>query len=1436
MPPKRKRNRVPLSCTICRKRKVKCDKTRPHCKQCEKTGMSHLCHYMEQSWAEEAEKELSKDVELKELRDRVKSLEEMLNKVHSNNNSPPESITNDLSLTSNSISNSQNVIKLSDKNKKCLKGETPDSKKEDDSKLSQEEQLFSKYDNDELDLTKRFDMLHLKNTGTVHLGATHWLAIMKGDPYLKLLWSHIFTIRERINEWYIQMSTTNNANGKIKRNSIGNCPVGHPTKNAFLPGSNACPVSQKFEDNNDNNTNTSGIPTCPVAHDKNKNISSDTGDAGANRCPIIHNAKTAKTSVNKCPIDHTKLKKPQELPSFDVLSRKCPIMHDKTPTPPPTSHSSYSVGSANNNSVTSRKNSASSSLYKNLDLNSANNEQEIIEKVIKELNKLLPPQRIIALLINKFFKFLYPVIPILDEQSFKSQIAQIIQPPTLPGDNISIKINKPLDCCILGILVIILRLTWLSLPSNGCNIDLGIFHGSNLALGKLATNHSAFTASQAKDENLILKFEIPTLAVNLIRKYLVRFDEISSFSNKNVNITTVQFAIFYKIYLISCPESSESFQNSGSFMTTGHDNETHQVLLSSIVQMAFSCGLHRDPDNFPQLNTDVFPAASKNKNENSNSNGNTKKKNKQPSTGNAPVFNKEVVANTERLKHTWRKTWFFIVSLDVQQSLSLGAPRLLRNLGDFSDTKLPCASKIDYVSDIKELIVVKNYTLFFQIDLCIIAVLNHILNVSLSRSVRKFELDELISILKKLSYGEDDNNSNINDIVNTLINKGLLFTSEATALNTSISSVNKPDDYDSVYTLPTLKKILYSTSDGLKDDSSTSNSKKLDLPHETTTKAVFFSKHLTIRMLLYLLSYILFTNYEPMGNDDADTIPLSRKYAQDSLNYAMDGFRNSLVFFINTKSQSGGNGSIFNYMEVLLTPSCLDVCHRALQFMICLILRARCGPLAGISECPIITTTTTTENSSSGSEDETSEKTANSNNTGKKGCPYSGNSGAGDSLFDNNEVLQMSDDLANILLCRMELFHKLTKQISEKYTYASKMTRSTGFFLTLLKTQSSKNKTRSRNASTANESSAGNNNKTLPTIKTPGIANMARFFKNIPSLIISAGGEQLKRCPVYQDAIGFLPIKSPNLNSGNVAGRPPQDKSRIQAANTSAGGRLSKIKTAYNPITYRTVSSRTSDIRRGSEEIGLDPLSKGVADGNNDPVKRRKLSSDIFIPSSEPPVITPKTRMFNDTLPLPNTDLTYITNNSNAATPLTDTVNVRPQIPVLSPNIKMKEETPVTLLATPNLNSLQASANLPLTEMPNATSTNAVANGDNTQFLSPSILSEETSSSINYTPDFEEFLKQNADLTGLIINPSSIVEAVGFDHEYKETLFNVGGIKSRKGSEVNSVWNVNEDFIDMENTGIEGLSEIIHGRTSTGNVNDNGVARNANFNDMDIWE
>ncbi|SMN21954.1 similar to Saccharomyces cerevisiae YLR256W HAP1 Zinc finger transcription factor involved in the complex regulation of gene expression in response to levels of heme and oxygen [Maudiozyma saulgeensis] len=1235
---KRKRNRIPLSCTICRKRKVKCDKIRPHCNQCTKTGVAHLCHYMEQSWAEEAEKELSKEAELKNLRDRVKYLEKALSKIHSSNsnsntvantpdnnnmniNSPVPSIGNSNSNNSNG-NNSMLVMNDSSTSSNASGGADRQTQSNSDdlgSLVSTTNHPSTanprdKYDNDELDLTKQFDMLHIKNNGTIHLGATHWLAIMKGDPYLKLLWGHIFNIRERVNDWYSQRMVGNSGgatNGKrpphqsksfqnLQSASSGKCPIDYkslvgtaqakamgiktdtpPPPNSAssstpvaphpLPAGSSgdiskCPVAHRFVDvrpavkKEPQSSPMTGmasvgssmsiaphplpvgsngdISKCPVAHGfpMEANETAEDSERNENDMSNQHMKRTEsdnKTNTRTAPVSAT-----NPLPSFQKLTSKCPVPHETEPS-----------------------------------LMAKATEQMTYEQIITKVVSMLPPRHIILTFIDKFFKHIYPIIPIIDEQNFKNHLVQILH--ETPDKKLELHMAKSSDYCNLGIMIIILRLTWLSLPANRCEINLG---NTELTNSYLASHLNINTNSNNKEDNQLMKHETPMELLNLVKDNLIKFDKISSISNNNINLTTIQFAIMYKIYMMNSPtEGFANKRNNNSFHSisdpNSHDSELNQILLSSIIQMAFSCGLHRDPDNFPQLNVvstygqsaagTTMNVGNSNQRNNSNSNGASG-----TSEGNSSA--KENQITTERFKHTWRKIWFYIVHLDVQQSLTLGTPRLLRNLKDFSDTKLPSASKIDYVRDIKELIIIKNFSLFWQIDLVIIAVLNNILNVFLAKNVRKFELDELIQSLSNLTYAK----KSIGDVLNDLINNGLLTTSEG--------SINFQDYTDESYGLPSLEEIISSTATPIGNSSvsspmsamntpgsttgaspassvsgkkhlGTPSEKKFELPHESTTKALFFTKHLTLRMLLYLLNYILFTHYEPMGSQDSGTIALTKNYAQQTLNFATDGYRNCLIFFNNVKRDKilHNHSTIFDYVNILLTPHCLDIGHRALQFLVCLTLRSKCGPIGGMKENIF-------SNNSSGGEDSDndSHSSDSSSNYGSTRDPLELSSN-----MINNIVLDSVADfqLANILIARMKLFQKLTKQIAVQYPYAARTYRSTGFFITLL----------------SGHKKGGFN---LTTWKHPKISG---FFKNVPSLIMSGNTDQLKRCPVYQDALGFVGPRVPS---------------------TSSNTQLPPIRSSYKPITYTN-----SNIRKLEQQAEKDASEK-----------RRKLNNTVVTPALNP--------------------------------------------------------------------------------------------------------------------------------------------------------------------------------------------------------------------------
>ncbi|CCF59983.1 hypothetical protein KAFR_0I02030 [Kazachstania africana CBS 2517] len=1112
---KRKRNRIPLSCTICRKRKVKCDKIRPHCNQCTKTGVAHLCHYMEQSWAEEAEKELSKENEIKNLKERIKHLEKSLLKVSSNLNTP-ENISNTMSPLSNH-STVENLSSSANNNYK------------------------DKYDADELDLTKQFDMLHIKNNGTIHLGATHWLAIMKGDPYLKLLWSQIFSIREKVNEWYSKKTVLNR--NKLVINS----------KNHHNKG------TQQYTPNNNNNMNFTeagllaphplpvgsdgDIRKCPVAHRMRPDESLIAphplpvgSDGDIRKCPVAHNMKQEETliaphplpvgsdgDIRKCPVAHKMrpeetLIAPHPLPvGSDGNIAKCPVAHKM--------NSEYPV----------IKKEEQISLKENISTDTSFSSSLTTDQIVKEIASMLPPKNIIFTFVDKFFKHIYPIVPIIDEHNFKSHLNKIILQDIRDSSKVNLNLRKASDNCLLGIMIIILRLTWLSLPPNRCNINLN--NSSPDFINSLLISSNAATSasnSNMKDDNILIKFETSVEALNLTKDYLIKFDKISSVSNNNINLTTIQFAIFYKIYMLNAPNSSTEPN------TRAQDNDSNQILLSSIIQMAFSCGLHRDPDNFPQLNVVSSSTSLKQQNE--------------------EEMQRENQISTERFKHTWRKVWFYIVHLDVNQSLAMGSPRLLRNLKDFSDTKLPSASKIDYVRDIKELIIIKNYSLFWQIDLVIVAVLNHILNILVAKNVRKFELDSLIKSLTDLTFTR----KNISEVINDLINKGLLSASEG--------SINYQEYTDESYTLPNFQEILSNGNAVINAEE-----KKFELPHESTTKAILFTKHLSLRMLLFTLNYILFTHYEPMASQDSGTIPITKEYAQQSLNFAIDGFRNCLIFFNNIRKDLTATSTIFDYVNILLAPQVLDVGHRSLQFLVCLTLRCKLGPIMGVKESLF------SGNDESDNDSINSEVTNNSVTITTIDNDELNENLLNDINLDNVNEGQLSETL----IARMKIFLKLTKQIAVKYPYAHNTSRSVGFFITLL-----------------NKSSK----------KTVGDFSwrpqkISGFFKNAPSFV-SADKDQLNKCPVYQDALGFmLPKMKPS---------------------TPQSTQLPPIRNSYKPITYTNSNIRKLEEQETNQELKKRKVDNEV-ERSNTTTPLPPLQSTIFSNVNEPMV-----NMMNDDLTNPN--------------------------------------------------------------------------------------------------------------------------------------------------------------------------------------------------------
>ncbi|CAH6718742.1 hypothetical protein CLIB1444_01S13520 [[Candida] jaroonii] len=78
--------------------------------------------------------------------------------------------------------------------------------------------------------------------------------------------------------------------------------------------------------------------------------------------------------------------------------------------------------------------------------------------LISKIHFILPKHEVIEILLNRFFKLIYPFIPIIDEDDFRSNIERILNSHKL-------KIKEKIDLSYIGILLIILRLSYLSIFS-----------------------------------------------------------------------------------------------------------------------------------------------------------------------------------------------------------------------------------------------------------------------------------------------------------------------------------------------------------------------------------------------------------------------------------------------------------------------------------------------------------------------------------------------------------------------------------------------------------------------------------------------------------------------------------------------------------------------------------------------------------------------------------------------------------------------------------------------------------------------------------------------------------------------------------------------------------------------------------------------------------
>ncbi|PVH22097.1 hypothetical protein CXQ85_004766 [Candidozyma haemuli] len=189
-------------------------------------------------------------------------------------------------------------------------------------------------------------------------------------------------------------------------------------------------------------------------------------------------------------------------------------------------------------------------------------------QLMEKIEVVLPKKRVLWKLVHRFFQSMYTYMPFVDEDYFRRDVEKIIGPQSYDDVSVDhIKIERKLDLATVGLLLIILRLAYLSLFSNNSSLNESILNNPN---------------PNSEDKLLQYLMKNP-ININTIDVATSCLDQFQILRRSNFNV--LQLALFLRLYHIFAPEDGD-----------GADGGDSQVLNSVLIQTAFSLGVNREPD------------------------------------------------------------------------------------------------------------------------------------------------------------------------------------------------------------------------------------------------------------------------------------------------------------------------------------------------------------------------------------------------------------------------------------------------------------------------------------------------------------------------------------------------------------------------------------------------------------------------------------------------------------------------------------------------------------------------------------------------------------------------------------------------------------------------------------------------------------------------
>lgn len=837
-----------------------------------------------------------------------------------------------------------------------------------------------------IDLVKNFNILYTSKRNTKNqfpiiyqISVMSWLFIIKNDTYLNDLWIKIFNLRK----YYEQQSSITEGNDSTKKilelskqtnnfitnikNSSSTFVTKTESEQDFNPidfnnpnpsqSAEECPVTKKVgqcpmdfqpqeavslkrphpdTEEEEKCPVTGSVGKCPVQHPDSdslslpvpvplpksklvafKKLNPPLAPLSNLQCPMIRHNDGLKqlASEARCPMLNTDLAKFAE-DEDNEDSKVCPLMIGDARNLFRERLLNFSSGSQEQTITNTngcpvigcdpfpskrRKNNSKKikAVLVPMDIRAMNFTNS--KEVIAVFEKYLPTKKVAWLLINRFFDKLYLHIPIVDEYSFRERISKIIgDKNSASGQKIKLggkMLDYNEDFLNLCLAIIVMRLSWLTLPSN---------------LPKKFSQTGKDSQELTLDEKVLIKPEnmIPMVLIDLIKEI---FTDVRILTTPSVII--LQVGMFLKYYNVLAPE--DGFELDDSYNGSGHSNGVSpdkealnlnsSVFLNSLISLAKTIGLNRDPLTFKN-----FQSSSK---------------------------DESVNIHMLRRRHLWRKMWYTLINLNVLTNISLGDYSKHLNIeiddnnneqehGDYMeywDTKKPsviegemfqkCFPDYNGKTDLnykRELKVVHLMDMEYKINVLIYRGMKILLNIK--SLPLKLSVDAILDQLTQLVHDESEDGQKSNS--------GLTC-----------------------------------------DDLLTRFDKNRESELSASARIFKFKLFLIVKMLMFVLNYILFLNYElklkqlisengldlrrvaedPVYLQQLDphlvqVIELNKKfynqYFERALLLAIDNYNIFVQFFDNSNKFFPNMGG-----ELLIYPFLMILNHRSKQFIISLVLR-----------------------------------------------------------------------------------------------------------------------------------------------------------------------------------------------------------------------------------------------------------------------------------------------------------------------------------------------------------------------------------------------------------------------------------------------------------------------------------------------------------------